>query len=399
MEPAVSRARTNPFRIHGVVTDRYFTNRAAELARLEQALAEPGAKLLVYGPRRMGKTSALAQAIDNHRRRGGLAFLADLSTASTPVDMANRILEAAARALGTRWRDVVSDLVGRLHLTVTLTPEPVTGLILPSLELGLRARPVEEQRGSLVATLDAIEALARARKTTIGVVLDEFQDIHRFGGEAAEWQLGGAMQHHRQVSYILAGSEAALIRRMVDKGRAFYGMADQLEFGPIDPEHLARWIETRMRSAGVEAKGVGALAVEAAGPGTRDVVQVARRCYEIGRASGKSTAADVATALDDVVAEQEPLLETAWNNLTVIQQNVLRAVAAEGGGLTTRATLDRFALPSSGSAVNTAAALVETGILRRAEPRGYAFENPFFARWVRLRTVGDLGMQPGGSLS
>lgn len=392
MEPRVPRARTNPFRIHGVVTREYFTDRAPELARLAQALAEPGAKLLVYGPRRMGKTSALAQAIGHHQRRGGVAFLADLSTASTPVDMANRILEAAARVLGTRWRDVVSDLVARLHLTVTLTPDPVSGFILPSLDLALRSRSVEDQRGSLVSTLDAIDALARARKATVGVVLDEFQDIHRFGGEAAEWQLRGAMQHHRHVSYILAGSETALIRRMVDKGRAFYGMADQLEFGPIEPDHLARWIDSRMRSAGVEASGIGARVVEAAGPGTRDVVQVARRCFENTRARGKASTADVDLALDDVVAEQEPMLETAWNGLTVIQQNVLRALATGGGGLTTRATLNRFALPSSGSAVNTAASLLESGVLRRAEERGYAFENPFFARWVRSRTTGDLGL-------
>jgi hypothetical protein len=71
---------------------------------------------------------------------------------------------------------------------------------------------------------------------------------------------------------------------------------------------------------------------------------------------------------------------------------VLRALAAGDSGLTTRATLDRFALPSSGSAVNTAAALVESGILRRADARGYMFVNPFFARWVRSRTVGDLGL-------
>jgi hypothetical protein len=390
----VSRPRANPFRIHGVVTDRYFTNRAAELARVQAVLGEPGAKLLVHGPRRMGKTSVLTQAIENLRARGGIAFLADLSTATTPVDMANRVLEAATRAIGARWRDAVSDLAARLQLAVTLTPEPVTGLILPSFEVSLRARPVEEQRGSLVATLDAINALARARKATIGVVLDEFQEIHRFGGESAEWQLRGAIQHHGHVSYVLAGSEAALIRRMVDKGRAFYQLADQMEFGPIDPGHLAKWIETRMRGAGVDAKGSGGRIVALAGPGTRDIVQLARRCFENARASGRVAPADAAAALEDVVAEQAPLLETTWNNLTAIQQNVLRALSTGLEGLTTRATLERFALPSSGSAVNTAAALVESGILRRIEPRGFAFESPFFSSWVRQRTIGDLGIRP-----
>ena len=191
---------------------------------------------MVYGRRRMGKTSALAQAIARHQKNGGAAFLADLSTASTLVDVANRILEASTRVLGRRWKDVVNDFVARMGVTMTLTPDPATGAILPSLDWSLRAAPIEQQRKSLAATLDAIEALAVARKTNIGVVLDEFQEIRRFGGDSAEWQLRGVIQHHRHVSYVLAGSEAHLIQGMLAKGRAFFGMADPLEFGPMDPD-------------------------------------------------------------------------------------------------------------------------------------------------------------------
>ena len=54
----------NPFRIHGVVEGDYFTDRDDEIKRLVQALTEPGSKLLVYSPRRMGKTSAVMKAID-----------------------------------------------------------------------------------------------------------------------------------------------------------------------------------------------------------------------------------------------------------------------------------------------------------------------------------------------
>jgi hypothetical protein len=160
-----------------------------------------------------------------------VAFLADMSTASTLIDVANRILEAAGRALGRKWSDSINDFVKRLGMTITLTPDPGSGLILPSLDLSLRAAKLEEQRSSLAKTLDSINGLARARKTPIGVVLDEFQEIHRFGGEAAEWHLRGIIQHHQHVSYVLAGSQAHLIERMLDKGRAFYGLADQLHRG------------------------------------------------------------------------------------------------------------------------------------------------------------------------
>src|SRR5687767_11730723 len=116
----------NPFRVHGIVHDEFFTDRAVEVGRILKVLREPGAKLLVYGPRRMGKTSALVHAVERHEAAGDVAFLADVSTATTLVDIANRILDAAVRALGKRWRDSVTDFVKRIGVSLTLTPEPAS---------------------------------------------------------------------------------------------------------------------------------------------------------------------------------------------------------------------------------------------------------------------------------
>lgn len=389
---------SNPFRIHGVVTEQFFTDRALELDRILAALREPAAKLLVYGPRRMGKTSALVRAIARHEDAGGVAFLADMSTASTLVDVANRILEAAGRALGRKWSDSINDFVKRLGMTITLTPDPGSGLILPSLDVSLRGAPLEEQRTSLAKTLDSIDGLAKARKTTIGVVLDEFQEIQRFGGDAGEWHLRGIVQHHQHVSYVLAGSQAHIIERMLDKGRAFYGLADQLQFGPIDPAHLSKWIDSRMSKAGVNARGVGAAIIALAGPRTRDIVQVARKCFDNSRMSGKAGDDAVSQAFDDVTTEQEALFQSMWNGLTGQQQNVLRAVAADLDGLTTQASLKRFALTSSGAASNAASALIQSGFLVKAPgTTGYGFENPFFRHWVKRETMADLGAAITGS--
>lgn len=386
---------TNPFRIHGVVSDDFFTDRASELERIRATLREPAAKLLVYGPRRMGKTSALVRALARHQEEGGVAFLADLSTASTLVDIANRILDSAGRALSRRWRDSISDFVDRFGLSLTLTPDPATGLILPSLDVSLRAAPLEEQQATLSRTLDAIDELARFRQTPIGIVLDEFQEIQRFGGETAEWHLRGIIQHHQNVSYVLAGSQAHIIERMLDKGRAFHGLVDQLQFGAIDAAHLSAWIDDRMSTAGVRAAGVGAVIVAQAGPRTRDIVQVARQCFDNRKGSGHADAAAVPQALEDVIAEQEPLLASMWKGLTGQQQNVLRAVAEDREGLTTKESLRRFGLTSSGAATNAASAMIDAGVLiKSASTTGYTFENPFFCRWVQRETLGDLGAPP-----
>jgi RecA/RadA recombinase len=375
------------------VDEEYFTNRADELAKITATLREPSAKLLVYGPRRMGKTSAILRAIARHQTEGGVAFLADLSTASTLVDIANRILESAGKALGRKWKDSLQDLVQNIGFKLTLTPDPGSGIITPSFDLGLRSAPGDEQQGSLTRTLEAVETLARDKNTTIGIALDEFQEIQRFGGEAAEWQLRGIIQRHQHVSYVLAGSEAHVIERMLDQGRAFYGLVDQLRFGPMDEAHLAAWIDDRMTRAGVRAAGVGQLIIQKARPRTRDIVQVARQCFDTCRTSGQANAADVEAAFDDVVAEQESPFQSLWSRLTPPQQNVLRAVAADQEGLTTRASLQRYGLTSSGAATRTAGALVDSGSLLKAESNtGYVFDSPFFGRWVFTAALGDLGL-------
>ncbi|MGH7558463.1 MAG: AAA family ATPase [Gemmatimonadota bacterium] len=380
----------NPFRIHGTVTGSYFANREAEVERIARALDEPGSKVLVYGPRRMGKTSAIRVAIERVEQEGGRAFLADLSTASTVADMANRILEAAARTLGKRWKDLPTEFVRRLGVSLRMEPDPGTGLILPSLDLRLRSAPVEDQRRTLGQVLDVLNQLAESRKHSLGVVLDEFQEIHRFGGEEAEWHLRGVIQNHDHMAYILAGSHEHLVRRMLGKGRAFYRLLDPLPFGPIDPVTLARWIDERMSEAGLEAQA-GDRCVHLAGPRTRDIVQLARKTYDLASTRGTAGPDDVYRAFREVVEEEDELIRTLWEGLTSQSQNVLRAAAGSAQGLTTAATMERYSLRSSGTTSNAAKSLVADGLLVKTRS-GYAFDSPFVRGWVVLHTLPDVGI-------
>jgi len=394
----MNETQSNPFQIHGVVQGDAFTDREAEVARIRRALTEPGSKLLVYGPRRMGKTSAVLRALEEIRDPGPPAVLADLTTASTPVDMSNRILTAATKAMGTRWQDFITDLVNRIRIAVSLTPDPVSGTILPSLDVGLREHPEDEQRRTLGNVLDALNEMALARGTSLGIALDEFQEIRKFGGSTAEWDLRGVIQRHQAIGYVLAGSREHLIQRMIESDGALYKMVDKLAFGPMDPAHLAGWIDARMAERGVPGRGAGERIVQLGGPRTRDVVQIARRCFDLARTRPLQECPE--RAFQEIVEEEFDLLRARWGGLTALQQNVLRAVAAARQGLTSRETLRRFALGPSGTASNAAAALVTSGLLVREDPytrgrvstpTGYDFDSPFFRAWVLQNTLTDIG--------
>lgn len=384
----------NPFRIDGVVTPPHFTDRADEVARIRATLRRPPGKLLVYGPRRMGKTSTILVASQAAERDGAHVVRADFSTASSVADLTNRLLTAAVRSVGRTWKDLATVLVERLRVSVGLRPDPATGLAVPTLEAGLRARDDEAQRETLASTLDTLDALADERGVRLGIVLDEFQEIHRLGGETAEWQLRGVIERHAHVSYVLAGSQTALIQRMISEpGRAFYKLLEVLHLGPMEDEHFARWIDDRMDTSGRPIPGLGERCLEVAGPRTRDVVQLARACWRAW--SGDDHVEElVDMAFRDVVVEEDPIAHTIWQGLTRHQQDVLRAVAGAQAGLTARETLERFSLPSSGTVSNTAASLVGAGLVVKVEAApGYDFESPFLRGWVVTRALPDAGVE------
>lgn len=415
--------RPNPFRIHGLVEGEYFTDREAEIRRFTQVLREPAAKLLVAGPRRMGKSSTLARAVADVNAEGGHAFVADLSTASTITDMANRVLAAAGKVLGRRWGDFVGDFVRRFQAGVKLGYDPATGMALPSLEVGLRTEPLAKQQESLASVLDLLDTMAEERGVTLGIVLDEFQEIARFGGTGAgagertpgrvmgrrrraprseagsrieqpEWHLRGVIQRHQHVSYILAGSKPSLIQAMADRGGAFYKLLDPMPFKPIGASHIITWIDERLRHVGRASQGAGARCVEWAGPRTRDIVRLARKCVDLTAEGVAVDDAVVTAAFREILDEEDETNRAWWDELTTPQQNVLRAVVAQSAGLTTREVRRAFSLENSGAISNRLKAFVLDGdLVQSTYGSRYAFDDPFMRGWVILHALPDIGIR------
>ena len=81
----------NPFRISGIVTGKYFIDRADELRAVLGTMQGQGEKMLVYGQRRMGKSSILLNAAARLRKGKGKVVYADISPATSVTDVANII--------------------------------------------------------------------------------------------------------------------------------------------------------------------------------------------------------------------------------------------------------------------------------------------------------------------
>ena len=393
----------NPFRIGVAVRGAFFTDRAEETTRVAGALSEGGARLLVVGERRVGKTSILLRSVERVQRGGGRAFLVDCGTAGSATEIANRVLSAATRALGRDWSATVNDLTRRARGRIQLGTDPA-GTPTVSFEPTF-ANDGAAQHEPLATVLDAIDARAKRERRIIGIALDEVQRLTALlGGEAGEWVLRGLLQHHQHLGYVLAGSEPTLLTAMQGSGRAFYQQLSLLAVGPMEPTHFGRWIDDRAARAGVRAPGLGAACLALAGPRTRDVAQLARAAFAAATSAGRGTRRGANASFSgaglstlgymDLVAEQADPFRSLWETLARTRQQVLRALAVGDVGLSTEAARRKFGLASSGVTGSALEALRNTRVIVRAPetPTGYAFDNPYFRGWVIENTLPDLGI-------
>lgn len=375
-------APSSPFRTHGVVLGAYFTDRAEEVGRIARTLRSAGAKLTVFGARRLGKTSALLRAIERVQTRGSKAAYCDLSTASTVTDAANAILAAATPVLHRRWKEIAIDLARRITIEASVSIDPATGLAIPKLSAHLRTGTPEVQWEAMAHVLNALDTWGGDHDTHVALALDEFQRLEGFGGADALWRLRGIIQHHQHSAYVLAGSERAIIEQALSKDGALYKLTEPLAFGPMEPEHLARWIDSRMSSHGVKATGVGAACVVAAGPRTLDVLLVAEECWQQARTRGRASADDVPAAMAEATGREAPMFETLWNSLTALQQNVLRAIAVGSAQLTSAETMAKWGLGNSSQTTQSVQALAGRELVVKTTD-GWEFDGPFLREWVR----------------
>ena len=381
-----------PFRIGEQVTGEFFTDREVEVKRILEALRTP-TRLLVYGERRQGKSSAIRQAQVRAEQDGVRVVWVDVSTASHFGEVAQRLV--AAIPWTWRWREELQLRLVQARLRVEAGLDAAGNPTL-SLSPGLAPTDEGEEKERLRRITAVLDDLAGERGERIALVLDEFQEIDLLA-ERGAWFIRDLMQTAHHLSFVCAGSKLGLIQRLIAEEGPLYRFFEPLTVGPIDADHLATWIESRMEGAGVEpAAGLGRAIIQLVGPRTQDCLQLARAVYAAGASGGAVGHDELRRALDRAALEDRDRFETLWAGLADSHRGILRALAVGERQLGAQEVRRRWALPSTSAVSKAVRVLQARRLLSAGEP--VQVEDPYFRHWILLRAMPDgLSHAPGGA--
>ena len=378
----------NPFVYGEVVPVTAFVGREAELDRLTGDLMA-GQKVFLISPRRYGKSSLVARALAAASKRGALTLDVTVSSYSSYV----AFLEGYARALLSvettldRARAWLKDTLSTMRPEVRVEPgESGRGEIAVSFPTARTDRDISRLAQEVFALPGKIAA---ARKRKLAIALDEFQAIGEFNGGSVEHALRAAVQHQRDVGYVFAGSEPALMERMLGRSRPFYKAGPVMRLQKIEPARFADFVDARFKATGVKpAAGLGAAIVDLAGNLPYDVQRLAHELWDDVRPAGRKTADldDLHETLKRLLGEHETLFESIWQRLTLAQRAALRAaVLQDGRELLSADVRSRYRLSGASTVQASLAALVREDVLARDGTR-YVVVDSLLREWIARRT-------------
>ena len=373
----------NPFKYGREVSGRQFYDRQEAFNSLYSKLAGGSANVVMYAPRRYGKTSLVKKVLARFSEEGVPCVYFDLNR----VESLERFCEAYASALyslvgGARGVvHTLAEYLSHLHPTFSFGGEfPVS---------------VKFDYGKRMNSTSLAEILGIAEKIAVEhvhgpiiVAFDEFQEIRGLTPDLPlEGIFRGVIQEQQNVRYVFLGSKTHMLKRMFgEKSRPFYKSTATIKLGKPPEDQSRAFVAERFSSCGIgiDATEVSRI-VEASENIPYYLQELSSQVFDKVVTAGRDwvESADVDAAVDNLLEENADWYFEQFKALPLSQRVLVRALAAEPVREFPAEYRERHSLGVSSTVHTALLRLVDAGIVESDES-GYCIGDPFFARAILM---------------
>jgi hypothetical protein len=373
----------NPFRFGDLALDEAFTDREAELRSLEADILN-GQNVVIFAPRRYGKSSLVWRAAQRLTAKKVLVAQVDLMTAATKEQLAAKLAQTIYEEIASplyRARERAANVFRGLRITPAMTLDPIDGSVRFSFSAGYAPEDVD---ATLERLLQLPAELSAERRRRVCIVFDEFQEVVELDLRLPAL-MRAVFQAQPDVAHVYLGSRRALMAKLFDdENEPFWRSARHMELGVIAPDDFAPFIRERFEGTG---RRIGTDALAGVLETTRGHPYATQElCYHLWeetsarRAAG---AAELRSAIGRVLRSENAHFSLVWDRASRVQRATLQALAAEPlVAATSRDFRRRHGLPGGSSVQRALDTLVADELVVREAAGSYRIAEPFLAEWI-----------------
>ena len=371
----------NPFNYLQFATGDQFYDRREVRKDLLSRFLSGQTNVVLYGPRRYGKSSLVAELVGDLEKAGIPCVTLDVVKVPS-IDM---FVSAYATKVYRRLAPVKFEFRKLGMFLKSLRPKMSLG---PTGETGLSFEPSGATVGpeALTEVLDLPQKLLSGKGRAV-VVFDEFQEVKDLlPNDGFERVMRSAIQSHRNVSYIFLGSRYHMLRRMfTDHNRPFYKSAVTILLGKPPVEESVRFVIDRFASAGKSiARGAAERLVGKIENIPYFIQQLGFETFRLADDAHRKSvsSADVDSAFANLSCFNRDQYEQLMLTLSVSQKKLLIALAHEQTDEFGDVYRRRYALGVSSTVNSAKSKLMEDGHIELSDGK-YVVADPFFAQFLR----------------
>ena len=371
----------NPFVYGKEVSGYQFYDRTNEAEELYRYMKDGSTNIVLYAPRRYGKTSLVHKVLTRLKAEGCDCLLFNISK----VASLEKFCESFASAVYTIYGGLpeignrLARYLSHLHPTIGVS---LTGLTI-RFDYGERMGEME-----LSEVLDLPEKLAKdAGGRPLVIAFDEFQEVASFSSRIpVEAVFRSVIQTHRVARYVFFGSKTHLMKRMFGgPTRPFYRAAFNMKIGKPPRAESEEFLVSRFETEGISIRSEEINRIIEVSENIPYYLQaiagLAFRRIEHRRGAELQND-DVDYAIAAFVESNEDLYDETLKGLSPSQRNLLEAMAREIPEQFDESYRLRYGLGGISTVHSALRGLLERGHVESVK-RTYAIGDPFFARYIR----------------
>ena len=383
---------SNPFTFGDLALDEAFTDREDEVAELTADMRN-GQNVLIYAPRRYGKSSLVLKAAQEALGQKTLVAYVDLMKTPTKerfaAALAKTIYADIASPVGLAF-EKATELFRDLRIRPTMEVDPSDGTLRFSFQAGRRKSDIDE---TIERLLEKLGDLAAERKRRVVMVFDEFQEIVSLDKQFPNL-MRAVFQAQPEVSHVYLGSKRHILERIFnDKNEPFWRSAKQLEIGMIPSAKFGAFIRARFKASGktITDEALDRL-LRATGAHPYGTQELAHFTWELAPPAGEATVDEVNEAITRVLRSEHNHLAKLWDDAPHPQRLLMLALAEEPTASIYGAEYrSRHDLPEVPTLQIALQGLRKKEIVGRNSEGDYWIIEPFLAEWL-AREQSDYGV-------